>query len=65
MAVRKVEEMAGKICQFCNESLAKHLEPIENGPVWGLPLEDGSDNYCSYDCWETDIQLKNKAAEAE
>ena len=55
--------MARKICQFCNKYPAKRLKPIENGPVWGLSLEGGSDEYCSHDCWEADIRLKDKVAD--
>jgi hypothetical protein len=55
--------MAKKLCEFCNEAPATHLEPVENGPVFGLPLEDGSANYCCHERWESDIQLRNKIAE--
>lgn len=55
--------MADRVCEFCNQQPARHLEPVENGPVFGLTLEDGSDRYCSHECWEADIQFKNKLAE--
>jgi hypothetical protein len=54
-----------KICEFCNTYPAKHLDPVENGPTWGLSLEDGAEIYCSHDCWESDIQSKNKLAERD
>jgi hypothetical protein len=57
--------MAAKICEFCNESPARHLEPTADGPTWGLSLDGGSDDYCSYYCWEAEIQLKNKVAEED
>jgi hypothetical protein len=57
--------MADKICAFCNKYPAMHLEPVENGPTWGLTLEDGSDKFCSHDCWESDIQYRNKMAEKD
>jgi hypothetical protein len=44
-----------KLCEFCGEYPARHLEPVENGPVHSLTLEEhdltgksiGSDDYCS------------------
>jgi hypothetical protein len=39
---------------------AVHLEPVENGPNWGLTLERGSDLYCSYDRWEKDIKVQEE-----
>ena len=54
-----------KLCEFCEEYPAMHLEPLENGPVYGLTLGHdlagkliGSDDYCSYECWENDIKVK-------
>jgi len=63
--------MTTKVCEFCNKYPAKHLEPIENGPGFGLTLENydfegnplGSDDYCSHECWELDIHTENKMAE--
>lgn len=67
---REVEGMANKVCDFCNEAPAVHLEPIENGPGFGLTLENndlegnslGSDDYCSHECWELDIHVENEKA---
>lgn len=52
-----------KICEQCNEAPARYLKPMVSGPTFGLLLEDGSDEYCSYDCWENAIMLKRKLAE--
>jgi hypothetical protein len=47
--------MATKVCTFCNKYPAKHLEAAQNGPVLGLLLEHGSDDFCTDECWEADI----------
>jgi hypothetical protein len=49
-----------KLCEFCGEYAAKHLQPMENGPNWGLSLENGSDDYCTHDCWEKDIRMHSE-----
>lgn len=49
-----------KLCAFCELYLAMHLEPMKHGPNWGLPLEHGSDDYCSHECWEKDIMVEAK-----
>jgi hypothetical protein len=64
-SVREDEGMADKICAFCNKYPAMHLDPEENGPVWGLALEDGSDKYCCHECWESATQFKNKMAQQD
>jgi hypothetical protein len=55
--------MAEKICAFCNKAPARHLDPVESGPCFGLTLEDGSDDYCCHECWESDLHVQNKMAE--
>jgi hypothetical protein len=52
-----------KICEHCNEVPAVHLRPMESGPTFGLTLADGSDDYCSHECWENAIQFERKLAE--
>jgi hypothetical protein len=56
---------ATKVCEFCNQSPAKHLGPMENGPMFGLELEGETDNYCSHDCWESELAIKNKVADKD
>jgi len=54
-----------KICEFCGRYPAIHLESAENGPMFGLALENddaegnpvGSDKYCSHECWESDVKI--------
>jgi hypothetical protein len=55
--------MATDICKFCHAFPAKHLDPVASGPAFGLPLEDGSDDYCCYECWEACIHVASKMAE--
>ena len=57
--------MATKICKFCNAFPAKHLDPVPSGPAFGLPLKDGSDDFCSYECWEASLHVANKMAEGD
>jgi hypothetical protein len=55
--------MATDICKFCHAFPAKHLDPVASGPAFGLPLEDGSDDYCCYECWEACIHVASKMTE--
>ena len=57
--------MATEICKFCHAFPAKHLDPAASGPAFGLPLEDGSDDFCSYECWEASIHVANKIVEGD
>ena len=52
-----------KGCKFCDEKPARQLKPMENGPMWGLKLERGSDDYCTHECWESDLQFATKSKE--
>ncbi len=57
--------MATKICKFCHAFPVKHLDPVASGPVFGLALEDGSEDFCSDECWEASIHVANKMAEVD
>jgi len=57
--------MTIKICKFCHEFPAKHLDAVESGPVFGLALEHGSDDFCSVECWEASLHVANKIAEVD
>jgi|HubBroStandDraft_6_1064221.scaffolds.fasta_scaffold01148_4 hypothetical protein len=70
MAAHTATKTAPNMCSYCGEVAAKHLEPVENGPAYGLTLENydlefnllGSEEYCSHECWELDIYSQDKMA---
>lgn len=52
-----------KMCEWCGEYPAIHLGPEENGPTFGFGLEGETDDYCSQDCRENEIQVNRKIAD--
>jgi hypothetical protein len=68
MASKTATKMATNMCSYCGEVATKHLEPVENGPAYGLTLENydiefnllGSEEYCSHKCWELDIHAQDR-----
>jgi hypothetical protein len=51
------------MCEWCGAYPAIHLGPEESGPTFGLELEGETDDYCSQECRENEIQFNRKMAD--